>query len=282
MIPKRIFFYWGNETMSWMRYMTLKSFRLLNPDWEVVLYISKNKNFSKDWDGNETQDFINYTGHDYFSMVSDLNVKIEYADLSKYIDTSTINPIQESDMFRYYELYTNGGIYCDMDVLFFRPIDEFYLNLCDNNIDTLIHQTNDFITIGFLGASKGNPFFKDIFNFAINNVEKSNYQSMGVDLIYKMYDANRQSPFIIDKIKGKYPNLKIENLPSSLIYQYDWTKIKMNFSNNLDIKYFSKTSIGYHWFGGSPISQEYNSILNEVNYSSYSTTFSELTKHILK
>ena len=46
-IPKRIFFYWGGSDMSWMRYMTLYSFRKMNPDWEVILYVSDNNQKEK-------------------------------------------------------------------------------------------------------------------------------------------------------------------------------------------------------------------------------------------
>ena len=35
-----MYFYWGGSAMSWMRYMTLYSFRKMNPDWEMVLCLA--------------------------------------------------------------------------------------------------------------------------------------------------------------------------------------------------------------------------------------------------
>ena len=37
-IPKKAHFYWGGERLSFLRWMTLKSFRIFNPDWEIILH----------------------------------------------------------------------------------------------------------------------------------------------------------------------------------------------------------------------------------------------------
>ena len=280
MIPKRIFFYWSGDNMSWMRYMTLYSFRKFNPDWEMVLYISDNNN-KKNWEGPEEQDFNNYTGDNYIDKIKDLDIEIKNVEFPDNVKNLLINasPVHESDIFRYYELYNNGGIYCDMDVLFFRPIEDYYNVIKD--YDTLLHQDNENITIGFLGSSINNQYYKDIYEFAINNINTSNYQSMGVDMIYNLFGGSRTKPQILNRIINKYKNLKICNLPSFLIYKFDWTKIGYNYSNCLNINNFDNDSIGYHWFGGSPISQKYNNVLNEKNYYNYKTTFSELCKNII-
>ena len=108
--------------------MTLYSFRKMNPDWEIVLYISSNDIKNKGWKSYENQDYHQYKGDNYFNKLKDLNIKIEKAEFPKEIQEKlkNISPIHESDLFRYYQLYLNGGFYCDMDVLFFKPIDNFY------------------------------------------------------------------------------------------------------------------------------------------------------------
>ena len=65
-----------------------------------------------------------------------------------------------------------------------------------------------------------------------------------------------------------------------MIYEYDWTKISYNFNNAIGVDGFSENSIGYHWFGGSPISQKINNILNENNYKEHNNTFTEILKNI--
>jgi hypothetical protein len=37
-IPKRMSFFWAGGPMSWLRYLTLASFRHLNPNWEMRIY----------------------------------------------------------------------------------------------------------------------------------------------------------------------------------------------------------------------------------------------------
>lgn len=283
MIPKKIFFYWSGANLSWMRCMTLFSFRKFNPDWDITLYVSENNN-DKNWGGHEEQDFSNYKGKNYFPLLEKLNIKIEKINLPDDVKNKVKNlsPIHESDIFRYYELFTNGGIYADMDILFFRPIDKFYNQLVENDIDTLIHQDKSFITIGFLGSTKGNIFYKEILDKALNVDIYNDYQSFGVDLIYSIYDANRQKSQILDKIKKKHPNLNIFNLKNETVYNFDWTMIEYNYQTGVDITAFSKESIGYHWFGGHPLSQMFNNVLNEDNYKDYNTTFCRLCKNILK
>lgn len=277
MIPKRIFFYWGGSTMSWMRYMTLYSFRKFNPDWEIVLFLS-NDFSQKKWSGYEKQDYFEYKGGNYIDKVKDLNIKIGEINFKEFDKLNKLNPIYQSDMFRYYELYKNGGIYCDMDVLFFKSIDNFYCEI--QQYDTIIHEhKNNYITIGFLGSSKDNEYFKDIFNFGLNNVQNNDYQSYGVNLIYKFFN-NKINNYIFDIIKNKYKNLKIKNINDNLIYKYDWKKIELVFSNSFNISNFDNESIGYHWYGGSPISQKYNNLLNEENYMDYNITFTNIVKNI--
>ena len=59
------------------------------------------------------------------------------------------------------------------------------------------------------------------------------------------------------------------------------TKIEYAFTNNICIKDLPKISIGYHWYGGHPICQQYNNILNENNYKDYDFTITNIAKEIL-
>ena len=38
-IPKIVHFYWGNEKLSYLRYMSVYSFRKLNPDWKIKIHV---------------------------------------------------------------------------------------------------------------------------------------------------------------------------------------------------------------------------------------------------
>jgi len=74
-MKKDIYFYWGNETMSYMRYMTLYSFCGFNPDWKVYL-IKNNTPTNRVMQTAEKQDKTEYKGKDYSDRLKDLNIDI--------------------------------------------------------------------------------------------------------------------------------------------------------------------------------------------------------------
>jgi hypothetical protein len=264
--------------------MTLYSFRQFNPDWEVILYLSDNNNDTKTWIGVEEQDFNKYKGISYLDKIKELNIEIKKVEFTDEIKDIFINasPVHESDLFRCYELYKNGGFYCDMDVIFFRSMDDFYDDIVKNNYDTIVYQCNFHMAIGFLGASKDNIFYKDLFEYGLANFRTDNYQSLGVDLIYKMFGGDRYDANVISRIIKRYPQLNIFSIPTNLVYYFDWTKIEYNFNNPIYVNKFPVDSIGYHWFGGSPTSQYYNNIMTEENYKEYKNTFAVIAKKILE
>jgi len=284
MIPKRMYFFWSGVTLSWMRYMTLYSFRKFNPDWEMVLCLSKSTITEKSWSTPEIQDFCNCGGDNYFERVSELSVQIESVEFPEDFKTNVVSPIHESDLYRYYKLYNNGGFYSDMDILYFRPINDFYNSLCENNINTVLYHCPSYAAIGFLGSEEGNSFYRDLFNFATGTESVSAYQAFGVGLIYQFceIEKNKKSIHSISEIlKSRYSNLNICSIPDFLVYQYDWTNISKAFEKAYTISSFNSKAIGYHWYAGSAISQGYNKLLNENNYKEHKTTFSELVKGIL-
>lgn len=289
-IPKRIFFYWEGNNLSWMRYMTLYSCRIMNPTWEIVLYTIPAHSKNKGWMSREDQDYYNYTGKDYFSLLPELGIEIKKAEFSEELENKlkNISPIHRSDLYRYYQLYTGGGIYCDMDVLFFRSLDKFYQHLSQFGYDTVIHEDR-ILTIGFLGSSIGNQYYKELFDRGLkygmqieSNHTEDDYQSMGVKLIYRM--LNEKLPYckgFFNRIVSLFPLLKVYNIDSSLIYKFNWEKIDFCFSNNIGIDRFDEDSIGYHWYGGGERPQIFNNALNESNYKNFRTAFSTIASEVL-
>ena len=282
-IPKRIFFYWEGDKMSWMRYMTLYSFRKYNPDWKMVLYLNKNPKIKvKPWKCINSQDFFSYVGDDYFDLLSKLNIEIVEWDLSdnKIKETDlVVSPSHKSNFLKWSKLHEDGGIYSDMDILFFKPIDSFYDELIDGCYDTAICQTK-YLSIGFLASKKHNEFFRDIFINGISKFNKDDYQTAGVMNIYDLYDGVSIDK-VLDAAKIKYKNLKFYNIPMNLLYFLDSTKINYAINNSLNINKFPAESIGYHWYAGHPNMQKLNNLLNENNYMNHNNTFTCIAKEIL-
>lgn len=281
MIPKKIFFFWGDTNISWLRYMTLKSFKALNPSWKITLYLSSSSEFTKTWEEKNEQDFFSYTGEDYFSKIKQLGIKIDSWDFDKrelrrFPHLKKITPSQKSNFFKWYKLATEGGIYADMDILFIKPLNTLYNKI--KTADTVICH-KEWFSIGFLASSPDNEFFKNIYNNAKNTFTLKQYQSAGVKSIYNhlwKHLPNKEKESFLKLIK-KYPNQLIFNIHQSLFYHYTYRELDKLF---LDKNIAPDEQIGIHWYAGAPLSQEYNSKMTEENYSQFDNTISYYAKKI--
>ena len=288
MIPKRIFFYWENNKMSWMRYMTLYSFRKLNPEWEIDLYFDDNNDFNDHKWKENIQDYSHFDGVDYFDEIKKLNVNIKQIDsdndwLSQF---KNVTPSGKSNIFKWHQLYKHGGFFADMDIIFVKPIDNFYDYLTENNYNTVFSQNRykdimNYLSIGFLASNKNNSFYKDIYENCFKFSNQVEYQTYGVNCVYDLYDMTLKNNDVLSASIEKYKDLKIHNVDFELVYPYDSTKIEYCFNNDIDLNELPPNTIGYHWCAGHPTAQKYNSLLTDKNYKDYNNLFCNICKKIL-
>lgn len=283
MIPKRVFFFWGNQTMSWMRYMTLKSFRQLNPDWEVTLYHLPCSTKNKPWLEHNEQDFFCFTGKDYFPRVNALGIEVKEWNLpAEYRDAlptwDSISASHKSNFFKWFTLTEDGGIYLDLDILFIRPFGSFYDQI--RTFDTVFCY-KDWLSIGVLAATKNNQFFQDTLLTAIKNYGPKKYQCAGVESIYRLLYKNFTAAIIASKdalrhIEFKYPDARIFNIPMEYFYFWIYDELDKLFCENHTFATFPKETLGVNWYAGHPTAQKWNNILTEDNYKEYTNTFCNL------
>ena len=127
-IPKKIHYCWfGRNPKPELALKCIESWKKNCPEYEIV-----------EW--NE----------DNFDMNQNLYVKQAY-EAKKYAFVS--------DYARLYALYNYGGIYMDTDVEVLKNFNEF-LSL---NAFTCF-ESNGYITTGVIGATKENPWIKDMLN----------------------------------------------------------------------------------------------------------------------
>ena len=182
-LPKRAIWFWGGSPMSFLRYMSLVSFRKYHPDWDMLLVLREGDCKSHRWDIR--QDSAYYAGPDYTEeamAIKDLAVlQLEKAfpDLTGYYD----NQVSDAIGWRW---AAGGGIKCDMDLLWRAPID--YDVVKDIRIG--LWQYRKTFAVGVvLGNEPG--FFGAIDDKALerlgNNRAMMGYQEVGPNLLRDMF-----------------------------------------------------------------------------------------------
>jgi len=282
-IPKVMNFFWSGKILSWMRYMTLYSFKKLNPDWEVVLYVSSYNDIKKKpWPDNNVQEFFSgYSEQDYFSKVSCLGLKIREVNGI----TDKLDPVRASDVFRWYLLYKQGGFYSDMDILYVKPLESFYQKVC--KYETVMAYTSsptNYFSIGFLGSVPGNVFFRDLFEVATSRVEGC-YQTSGTVSIYQLVADRKDWHKVVPHtnqlaLYHKKYGVNIFTDFQSAVYPYSYRQIEEIFASSN--KQLPKESIALHWFAGAALAQKFNKKLTHKNYMNYNNLFCHLAMQVLK
>ncbi|MHA1690356.1 MAG: hypothetical protein ACTSU7_01835 [Candidatus Heimdallarchaeaceae archaeon] len=274
--------------MSWMRYMTLYSFRKLNPQWKIILHICNSSNIKhKTWNDSPTQDFFNYSGDNYFDKIKKLDVEIEEWNFEHEIGgdlCNKIGPSHMSNFFKWKLLSEKSGFYSDMDILYIKPIEVYYEKVKD--FDTIICYNGHYFSIGFLGSSGKNGFFRSILNNTFQCCDPHGYQSAGVNNIYNLLE-NLEKPnksimsFNLWELIEKYfPDDKKYNNAMSLVYPWTCSMMAQVFAK--ENKNVPDDCIGIHWYAGARISQEYNNMLTESNYRKHNNTFTYFAEKIIQ
>jgi hypothetical protein len=105
--------------------------------------------------------------------------------------------------------------------------------------------------------------------------QKDEYQAIGT---YAISSAFRT----VNECKVKFPKLNIGNLDYDLVYRYDYLNLnELYVNNNFRALLVNDDSIGVHWYGGDPQSQEFNNTITGDNYKSLpSCTIVEIIKYL--
>ena len=271
-IPKIAHFYWGATKLSWLRYMTVKTFSVCNPDWKIKFYIPS-KLFSGGLKWEQERVSINI---DYLPEIYKLpNTEVITLDFD-VLGIGDIPEVFRSDVLRLKLLGSDGGFWADMDVITFKPFNEAYFNNpVYNKVDTFISYTyeRNHYSIGYLLASVNNEFYNFLYNKSMQCLLNSgDRQTFGVIL----WDRYFKRP---EDIHNYFPDLKLFNIGLEASYYFIYTQLPEMFEQNNVIK--NNNSIALHWYGGHPISNKWESALDQSNWNLYENTITSLIKKAL-
>lgn len=262
MIPKIAYFYWNNSTpLSYLRYVTLLTFRKLHPDWNMTLCLS-NANTSNKWLGLEQQDFLfKIDSIDYTNKLFELN--INFMEYDKHTDKA---PNYISDFFRWDILSETGGWYFDLDQIFLKPFDD----LCNNDF---VIDGSASCFVGVVGCSKECPAAKYISDRIMYAYNPRFYNSVGPWYIRSLIHTPKDLKLF--KLLEPYKTLFTER---EIFYPIHPDNIDDIFKRVISLP---ENSYTLHWFGGHPVSQEYNKIITEKSIFEQSSTIVKFIENTL-
>lgn len=269
-IPKICYFYWENSKMSFLRYMSIRSFKYHNPDFKVILITKKQKTKKQEQQFEEQQDINYYNGPCYWEECLKLDIKIEYLE-EHYKDLNIFNfkTQYNSDILTWFILGYKGGFIADTDIIFTKSLDyDRY-----KNVDLSMFSYDNNFAIGFL-FGKPNRICRELYELGINS-DKNNYQTVG-GLLFRDY---------ILKYGNIFPEMNICLISNDLVYPY---VNKMNWKQSLEFPWIYKSSAlpsstcGIHWYGGAEISKKFNIKLTKDNYFKYNNTICYYIHEVLK
>ena len=242
-IPKILHIFWSGSRLPYLRYMTVVSFMKLNPNWKVMFWYSMRPYSVITWRTQELNYPVNWK--DYTPELMDMPITKTEVDFNDFGMSNDISEVHKSDFLRYYFLSKYGGVYSDMDILYFRPITNLKVNKKENkDIETFVCISSYGHSNGFFMAKPGSKFFEMIFGLA-HNFDGTKYQSVGPDL------CNDNFP-TLEKINEISPAM---NIGMDSVYYYSGQQIGSIYSER-ELT-FPKESIGIHWFAGHPFSGKF-------------------------
>jgi len=228
--------------------MTLETFIGLNRDWHVKFYYPKFPYKDMSWESHEQKYEIEC--EDYLEKIKKLPVEIIPFDFEDIGVPNNISEVYKSDFLRWYLLSTAGGLWSDMDILYFKPMNSLEFNTPENaNVDTGVCIGSYGHSIGFMLASRDNLYYRYIWQRTKPAWNPNNYQSIGSIL------SNRIFP-TIDAIHRILPSLNPVNIPMNAVYAYNALDIFKIYKTK-DMSKYEQNSIGLHWYAGHPFAGEF-------------------------
>jgi hypothetical protein len=254
-IPKKIYFYWGAEIMPYLRFMTIYTARKFNPDWYIILNIPKNPSKNYNWPGKENKNDL--TGSDYMPLAHRLVDEVRTIDMEQFGLANDLPEVTKSDYLRLHLLANEGGLWLDMDIVFFRPIS--YAFLPTDHLTYVCYQphkpgTDPYHSIGLLAGGQGNQTWPKLLQHAKEDIGKYDYQAIG-------------SPYYAKHVDVSLP--EVCNISNNIVYPNRWPEKIWNDSAQVSLQGLRPETIGIHWYAGHPISAKFQQELTEGNFQGY-------------
>ena len=263
-IPKKVHFYWGNDRISFLRFLSVWSFRKFNPDWEINLYLPAIQyRGGIPWATGEGYDGTGFAGRDYSrDLFSISGLRIHEVDFSAFPAIAEAPENYKSDFFRWHILSEQGGVYSDIDLLSLRPLSDLYLNVRDNkDAEAVICLQEAGNIIGFLMGAPGSTFYKRLLEKSVEAFNTQMYQAISAPMVNEVYPS-------MQFIRQSYPDMRVLNMSMDVVYALGHSVIPDIFLST-DLGRLKSETIGIHWYAGHPVAQEFNNVVTSENFHQF-------------
>lgn len=256
-VPKIVHLYWDNSPMSYLQTLTITTFHKKNPDWEIRIYIPKQKYLGA------TKYIPDYTGKDYFPEVIALDyVSCIEINLGEYNIPAHMHNILRSDVFRYHIMYNVGGVWSDFDVLWLKSMSYFFKNIkgvgsfstkdmgtCACRLNTIDGWNN----ISILVSRPKHPLYRYLIEeselmFKHNKSSRPfMHQQFGSDLLDRLFPT-------LSVMQNMFPD--IIGLPYKTFFPYSIRSMDQLYRKR-ELDKIDDMVMGVHWFNGHELSKDY-------------------------
>ncbi len=276
-IPRIAHFYWGGERTSYLRYLSVASFRQANPEWEVRVYVPAtvtSADSAAAWVTRECYEGTHFFGRDYTRDLFALpDVQFVEVSFDAWPGIAGARETFKADLFRWRILSTVGGLYSDADIVYHRPMSAANFNTPANRdaeIGYCRHHDHHFI--GFLLAAPRAAVFTRIAAAAPAAFDERNYQSIGAHLLNEAYPTDAA-------IVEQHGAIGRFNVSMDVVYAYDWRVIDRMHAPG-DLSSLPADAIGIHWYGGATSSQQYNALVTHENCGRFGSVLDQLVANV--
>lgn len=235
--PRQAAFFWtGHGSVPWIRTQAPLTFAAQHPGWRVFLYT--------DCDAGDLP-----------------GVEVRELKRPVLIDKELWNAAHaagKSDMWRYWWLAQEGGLYADTDIVFYGSLEPLVEGLDAAGHECAITQDCGYkpggrgalaLSIGVLTSQQGSKFFTRIASqfSEPRPIEFKDYQTAGVVPIFNIWE---------DLCQGA----SVGNIPGRLVYGKfsmgsRWSEREAAMKSAWDAGVsLSRGAVALHWFGGSRFS----------------------------
>lgn len=243
-VPKILHVYWGSDPLPYLRFKTIDSFLKLNPDWRVILWMPKFPYAVVTWQTKELNYARNWT--DFLPELLNLPIEKKFVDMSDFGMSNEISEVHKSDYLRLWLLSEYGGVWSDMDIVYFKPMTDLEVNREENEeVETYVCISHYGHSSGFYMARPRSKFFEYMADYSKAERKPELYQSNGPNACNKYFPT----------IESIAEISSVVNIKMDAVYAHDGQHIPELYNGTKSR--FTHWSIGCHWYAGHPLSGEF-------------------------